>query len=61
LLSVNGNDAIGLNAQIIAETLDAEKANDRELVFVAPVYQDENDGDDDLEGVAEEASTKSFV
>lgn len=61
LLTVNGNDAVGMNAQAVASTMDAQKATDRELVFVAPAYQDDGDdnGDDDLEAVAEEASTKS--
>ena len=37
-----------------------QKAIDRELVFVAPAYQDENEDEEDaLEAVAEEASTKS--
>lgn len=60
LLTVNGDDAIHMNAQSVASYLDANKFMDRELVFVAPVYQDEDGDDKDaLEAVAEEASTKS--
>jgi hypothetical protein len=49
-----------MDAQSVVSTLDSQKAIDRELVFVAPAYQDESDNEDDaLEAIAEEASTKS--
>lgn len=60
LLTVDGDDAVNMNAQSVASKLDAKKARDRELVFVASAYQEENDDDEDaLEAIAEEASTKS--
>lgn len=60
LLTVNGDDAVGLDAQEVATKMDDEKAVDRELVFVAPAYRGESEGQDDVDIVAEEASTKSF-
>lgn len=62
LITVNGNDAVNMNAQSVVSHIDAQKEIDRELVFVSDAYQQEDENEDEdaaLEAVAEEASTKS--
>ena len=59
LLSVNGDDAISMNAQSVATKLDKNKSVDRELVLVSAAHQEDDEDEELLKAVAEEASTKS--